>query len=147
MLVRYTTPSLDRERSLEVCATAVSRSGAERHLLSGGNQPLPSVSSYTKQTVNADGSMDFTFSPSEPKEKGNWIQTVPSKVCSRSFPSTAPQKRTSTELEAQQHRAGELRRRNAILVETQVMDERRHNRGNANRHTSSWQSRGASPYG
>src|SRR5262245_35906247 len=42
-------------------------------------QPLPSVSSYTKPKVNADGTIDITFSPTEPKEKTNWIQTVPGK--------------------------------------------------------------------
>ena len=42
-------------------------------------QPLPSVSSYTKPVVNADGSIDIAFGPEEPKEKGNWIRTVPCK--------------------------------------------------------------------
>ena len=42
-------------------------------------QPLPSVSSYTKPVVNADGSIDIAFGPEEPKEKGNWIRTVPGK--------------------------------------------------------------------
>ena len=42
-------------------------------------QPLPSVSSYTKPIVNADGSIDIAFGPEEPKEKGNWIRTVPGK--------------------------------------------------------------------
>jgi hypothetical protein len=40
-------------------------------------QPLPSVSSYTNPQVNADGSVDIAFGPQPPKEKGNWIQTVP----------------------------------------------------------------------
>jgi hypothetical protein len=44
-----------------------------------GGQLLPSVSSYTKPITNADGSIDITFSPTEPKEKGNWIKTVPGK--------------------------------------------------------------------
>ena len=39
-------------------------------------QPFPSVSSYTKPIVNADGSIDIVFGPDEPKEKGNWIKTV-----------------------------------------------------------------------
>ena len=42
-------------------------------------QPLPSVSSYTKPKVNADGSIDILFGPNEPKEGGNWIKTVPGK--------------------------------------------------------------------
>ena len=42
-------------------------------------QPFPSVSSYTKPVVNADGSIDITFGPDEPKAKGNWIKTVPGK--------------------------------------------------------------------
>jgi hypothetical protein len=42
-------------------------------------QPFPSVSSYTKPRVNADGSIDIVFGPDEPKEKGNWIKTVPGK--------------------------------------------------------------------
>ena len=42
-------------------------------------QPLPSVSSYTKPNVNADGSIDIFFGPEEPKEKRNWIKTVPGK--------------------------------------------------------------------
>ena len=42
-------------------------------------QSLPSVSSYTKPVVNADGSIDIAFGPEEPKEKGNWIRTVPGK--------------------------------------------------------------------
>ena len=42
-------------------------------------QPFPSVSSYTKPLVNADGSIDIVFGPDEPKEKGNWIKTVPGK--------------------------------------------------------------------
>jgi hypothetical protein len=42
-------------------------------------QPLPSVSSYTKPKVNADGSIDILFGPNEPKEGGNWIRTVPGK--------------------------------------------------------------------
>jgi hypothetical protein len=40
-------------------------------------QPLPSVSQYTHPTINADGSVDIAFGPDEPKEKGNWIRTVP----------------------------------------------------------------------
>jgi hypothetical protein len=39
-------------------------------------QPFPSVSSYTKPVVNADGSIDIALGPDEPKEKGNWIKTV-----------------------------------------------------------------------
>lgn len=42
-------------------------------------QPLPSVSSYTKPTINADGSIDISFGPTEPKDGGNWIKTVPGK--------------------------------------------------------------------
>jgi hypothetical protein len=44
-----------------------------------GSQPLPSVSSYSKPVVNADGSIDVTFGPDEPKEKTNWIKTVAGK--------------------------------------------------------------------
>jgi hypothetical protein len=40
-------------------------------------QPFPSVSSYTKPVINADGSIDIAFGPDEPKQKGNWIRTVP----------------------------------------------------------------------
>jgi len=39
-------------------------------------QPLPSVSSYTKPKVNADGSIDIFFGPNEPKDAGNWIKTA-----------------------------------------------------------------------
>src|SRR5262245_22239776 len=42
-------------------------------------QPLPSVSSYTKPKVNADGTIDIFFGPNEPKGGGNWIKTVPGK--------------------------------------------------------------------
>jgi len=38
-------------------------------------QPYPSVSSYTKPVVNADGSIDIALGPDEPKDKGNWIKT------------------------------------------------------------------------
>jgi len=44
-----------------------------------GGQPLPSVSSYTKPVVNADGSIDILFSPDAPKQASNWIKTVPGK--------------------------------------------------------------------
>ncbi len=40
-------------------------------------QPLPSVSSYANPQMNADGSVDIVFGPEAPKEKGNWIRTVP----------------------------------------------------------------------
>ncbi len=40
-------------------------------------QPFPSVSSYSKPITNADGSVDIVFGPNEPKEKRNWIKTVP----------------------------------------------------------------------
>jgi hypothetical protein len=40
-------------------------------------QPLPSISSYTKPVINADGSIDITFGPEKPEGKGNWIRTVP----------------------------------------------------------------------
>ena len=42
-------------------------------------QPFPSVSVYTKPSVNADGSIDIVFGPDEPKGGGNWIKTVPGK--------------------------------------------------------------------
>ncbi|MNM92863.1 hypothetical protein D3C81_1052120 [compost metagenome] len=42
-------------------------------------QPFPSVSQYTKPLVNADGSIDIAFGPDKPKEKANWIITVPGK--------------------------------------------------------------------
>jgi hypothetical protein len=42
-------------------------------------QPLPSVSSYTKPEVNADGTIDIVFGPNAPKDGGNWIRTVPGK--------------------------------------------------------------------
>src|SRR5262249_24762990 len=44
-----------------------------------GVQPFPSLSSYTNPIVNADGSIDIVFSPEAPKEKANWIQTMPGK--------------------------------------------------------------------
>ncbi len=40
-------------------------------------QPLPSVSSYGNPKVNRDGSVDIFFGPQAPKDKGNWIRTVP----------------------------------------------------------------------
>jgi hypothetical protein len=43
------------------------------------SQPLPSVSSYTKPKVNADGTIDIFFGPNEPTSGGNWIKTVPDK--------------------------------------------------------------------
>ena len=42
-------------------------------------QPFLSVSSYTNPEVNADGSIDIYFGPSEPPSKGNWIKTVSGK--------------------------------------------------------------------
>ena len=42
-------------------------------------QPFPAVSVYTNPVINADGSVDIYFGPEEPKEKGNWIRTVPGK--------------------------------------------------------------------
>ena len=42
-------------------------------------QQFPSISSYTKPKVNADGSVDIAFGPTEPSGKGNWIKTVPGK--------------------------------------------------------------------
>src|SRR5262249_14351648 len=42
-------------------------------------QALPSVSSYGKPEVNADGSIDIMFGPTEPQGGGNWIKTVPGK--------------------------------------------------------------------
>ena len=53
-------------------------------------QPFPSVSSYTKPSVNADGSIDIVFGPEEPKQKGNWIKTVPGKGWFPIFRSMAP---------------------------------------------------------
>jgi hypothetical protein len=41
-----------------------------------GEGRLPSVSSYTNPSKNADGSHEIYFEPREPKEKGNWIRTV-----------------------------------------------------------------------
>ncbi len=40
-------------------------------------QPLPSISSYGNPKTNADGSVDIFLGPEEPKDKGNWIRTVP----------------------------------------------------------------------
>jgi len=42
-------------------------------------QPFPGVSSYTKPLVNGDGSIDIDFGAKPPKEKRNWIKTVPGK--------------------------------------------------------------------
>jgi hypothetical protein len=67
-------------------------------------QPFPSVSSFTKPVVNADGSIDLALGPDEPKDKGNWIKTVPAEVFPRCSVSTALQKRSST-------RPGSLRTR------------------------------------
>jgi hypothetical protein len=44
------------------------------------DQQYPSVSSQQKDLVtNADGSVDVYFGPTAPKQKANWIQTVPGK--------------------------------------------------------------------
>ena len=44
------------------------------------DQQFPSVSSQQKDlVVNADGSVDIYFGPKAPKQKANWIQTVPGK--------------------------------------------------------------------
>jgi len=43
------------------------------------DQPLPSVSSYTKPKINADGTIDVYFGPNAPASGGNWIRTVPGK--------------------------------------------------------------------
>ena len=44
------------------------------------DQQFPSVSSQNKDlVVNADGSVDIYFGPKAPKQKANWIQTVPGK--------------------------------------------------------------------
>jgi hypothetical protein len=40
-------------------------------------QPLPSVSSYTRPKVDADGAIDIAFGPTAPAGGGNWIRTVP----------------------------------------------------------------------
>ena len=40
-------------------------------------QPFPAVSSYTNPLINADGSVDIYFGPEAPKERANWIRTVP----------------------------------------------------------------------
>jgi hypothetical protein len=40
-------------------------------------QRLPSVSTYSNPVQNPDGSYDIYFGPRAPKDKGNWIQTVP----------------------------------------------------------------------
>jgi hypothetical protein len=42
-------------------------------------QPFPAVSVYTNPVINADGSVDISFGPQEPKEEGNCIRTVPGK--------------------------------------------------------------------
>jgi hypothetical protein len=42
-------------------------------------QPFPSVSVYSKPKINPDGSVDIVFGPDEPKDKGNWIKTIPGK--------------------------------------------------------------------
>ena len=42
-------------------------------------QPFPSVSSYSKPKVDADGAIEIVFSPTEPKGGGNWIRTIPGK--------------------------------------------------------------------
>ena len=39
----------------------------------------PWSTSERKPIVNPDGSIDILFGPSEPKEKSNWIRTVPGK--------------------------------------------------------------------
>lgn len=50
---------------------ALSRSELEN------GQPLPSVSSYTKPAINADGTIDIDFGPAKPVDGANWIRTVP----------------------------------------------------------------------
>jgi hypothetical protein len=42
-------------------------------------EPLPSISSYSKPKVNADGTVDIAFGPTAPSSGGNWIRTVPGK--------------------------------------------------------------------
>ena len=42
-------------------------------------KPFPSVSSYTKPKVNADGTIDIVFSPNKPATGGNWVETVTGK--------------------------------------------------------------------
>ena len=40
--------------------------------------PKPSISSYDKPDVNADGSVDVWFAPMPPKgHEKNWIKTLP----------------------------------------------------------------------
>jgi hypothetical protein len=43
------------------------------------SQPFPSVSSYTRPAVNADGSIDIEFGPKAPAAGTNWIETTPGK--------------------------------------------------------------------
>ena len=43
-------------------------------------QPFPAISSYQDLTHNADGSLDITFGPTEPKVNAkNWTKTRPGK--------------------------------------------------------------------
>ena len=42
-------------------------------------QPFPSVSGYAHLAVNPDGSIDISFGPNQPNDKGNWIRTVSGK--------------------------------------------------------------------
>ena len=44
-----------------------------------GAQKFPSINSYGKPIVNADGSIDILFGPEAPGGKANWIQTVSGK--------------------------------------------------------------------
>ena len=42
-------------------------------------QPLPSINSMDRPTMNADGSTDIYFGPEEPQGAANWLRTVPGK--------------------------------------------------------------------
>jgi len=75
-----------------------------------GGQPLPSVSSYTKPVVNADGSVDIVFSPDAPKERTNWIKTLPGKGWFPIFPLLLADRGLRRQnVEARRHHQSELR--------------------------------------
>jgi len=62
-----------------------------RSLLQNG-QDKPSVSSYDKPAVNADGSIDVWFGPKAPKGKeNNWVKTLPGEGWSIMFRLYSPE--------------------------------------------------------
>ena len=75
-------------------------------------QPLPSVSVYSNPKLNADESVDIAFGPDEPKDKGNWIKTVPGQGMVSDLPLLRPDAEVlRQDVEARGHRGGAMTRR------------------------------------